>query len=63
MTVAIRDTVLGALITAGVEVFGCFDLDEFVRHKLHRVADRINAVTGTERFQQLGQGRLRQGHR
>jgi hypothetical protein len=63
MTVAIRGTVLDALITAGAEVLGCFDLDEFLQHELHRVADQIHAVTGTERVQELGHGRLRQGHR
>lgn len=32
------------------------DLDEFLQHEPHRLADQIHAVTGAESVQQIGDG-------
>ena len=53
--------VVGALIPAGADHLGRLGLDQLLQHDAHRLADQIDAVTGTERVQQLGQGRLGQG--
>ena len=61
--VAVGDPGVGALVAAGADLLGRFDLDQLLQHHPHRVADQIDTLTGTERVQQLGHGRLRQGHR
>jgi hypothetical protein len=37
---------------------GGFGFDQFLHHNPHGLADQIHAVTGTERLEQLGHGRL-----
>ena len=62
-TVAFSDPGIGAFVAGGADLFGRFDLDQLLQHQLHGVADQIDAFTGTERVQELGHDRLRQGHR
>ena len=56
--VALVRTRLAALVHAGADHLGRFDLDELLQHETHGLADQIDTVTGTERVQQLGNGRL-----
>ncbi len=61
--VAVGHPLLGALVAAGSDPLGSFGFDQFLHHHADRLTDQIDAVTGTERIEQLGQGRLGQGHR
>lgn len=61
--VAFGDTVLGALIPVRADHPGRFELDQLLQHQAHALTDQVHAITGTERLEQLGQGRLGQGHR
>jgi hypothetical protein len=63
MPVAFGRAALAALVAGRADHLGHLELDQLLKHHLDRVADQINAVTGTERIQQLGQGRLGQSHR
>ena len=63
MPVAFGDPVLGAFVAAGADPLGGFGFDQLLHHHADRLADQIHAVTGAERLEQLGQGRLGQGHR
>ena len=63
LTVALGDTVLGALIGCGADPFGGFELDQLLQRDADRITDQIDAIPGTERLEELGQGRLGQGHR
>jgi hypothetical protein len=49
---------LGALIRCGADLLGRFDLDQLLQHESNGLADQVHAVTGAERVQQLGHGRL-----
>ena len=42
---------------------GGLQFDQFLQHETDRIADQIDTVTSAERVEQLGQDRLRQGHR
>ena len=55
--------VLGALVAGGADPLGRLGFDQLLHHHPDRLADQIHAVTGTERLEQLGHGRLGQGHR
>lgn len=61
--VAFADAVLGAFVGSGADPFGCFDLDQLLQCNTHGFADQIDAVTRAERVEELGKGRLWQGHR
>jgi hypothetical protein len=61
--VALGHPCVGALVAGGTNPIGGFQLDELLQHQTDSITDQINAVTSTERVQQLGQDRLRQGHR
>ncbi|WP_372446625.1 hypothetical protein [Nocardioides faecalis] len=63
MTVAFGDTALGALVGCNADAFGCLELDQLLERDADRIADQIDAITGTERVEKLRQGRLGQGHR
>ncbi|KRF40081.1 hypothetical protein ASG96_03925 [Terrabacter sp. Soil810] len=52
-----------ALVPAGADHLRGFDLDQLVQRQLDRVLDQVHPLPSAERLQQLGQGRLRQGHR
>lgn len=63
VTVAFGDTVLGALIGGRADMLGRFQLDELLERDTNRLADQVDALPGTERLKDLGQGRLGHGHR
>jgi len=54
---------LGALVSGSTDPLGRLQFDQLLQHDTNTVADQIGAITTTERLQQFGQGRLRQGHR
>jgi len=49
---------LGALIPGGADPFGGLGLDQLLHYQTHRLTDQIKPVTGAERLQHLGHGRL-----
>ena len=55
--------VSAALVRCGADPLGRLGFDQFLQHQPDRLTDQIHAVTGAERLEQLGQGRLGQGHR
>ena len=61
--VAFGDTILGALVALGADHAGGFELDELLQDGADRLADHVDTVAGVERLEELGQGRLGQGHR
>ena len=61
--VAVGHPLLGAFVAAGADPLGRFGFNQFLHHHPDRLTDKIHAVTGAERIEQLGQGRLGQGHR
>ena len=61
--VAFGETVLGALVTFRADHARGFELDELLEHGADRLADHVDAVAGAEGLEELGQGRLGQGHR
>jgi hypothetical protein len=58
VTVAFGHTIVGTLITASADVLDRLGLDHLLQHQLHGIADQVHAVTGAERVQQIGHGRL-----
>ena len=40
-----------------------FQLDQRLQHQLHRLAHEVDVAAGAQRVEQLGQGRLVEGHR
>ncbi len=61
--VALGDPLRAPFVAAGADHLGGLNLDQFLEHEPDRLANQINAVTGTECVQQLRHGRIRQGHR
>jgi hypothetical protein len=59
----VRGAVIGALIATGADHLGGLDLDQLLQRDTDGFTDQVDAVTGAERLEQLGQGRLGQGHR
>ncbi len=62
-TVAIGHPSVAAFITGSADPFSGFELDEFLQHQTDGITDQVDAITSAERVEQLGQGRLWQGHR
>ena len=60
--VAFGDPLRGPFVAGRADHLRGLDLDQFLEHEPDRLANQINAVTGTECVQQLGHGRIRQGH-
>jgi hypothetical protein len=58
MTIAFIHPALGALIAPGADHVGRLELDQLLHHQTHRVTDQVNAITSTQRREQLRQGRL-----
>jgi hypothetical protein len=58
MTIAFIRTRLGALVSAGADRFGGFELDQLLHHQTHSVSDQIDSVAGAQRVEKFGQGRL-----
>jgi len=54
---------LAALVLRHADPLGRFGLDQLLHDHPDRLADQINAFTGAERPEQLGHGRMGQGHR
>src|SRR5690606_41857065 len=63
VTVALVHPLLCAFVAGGADHLGGFDLDQLLEHQADRLADQIDALAGAERVEQLGHGRLKQGHR
>ena len=61
--VAFGDAVLGALVPLRTDHPCGFELDELLKHGANRLTEHVDAIAGAERLEQLGQGRLGQGHR
>jgi len=58
-----RGAPLRAFIALGADRLGRFQLDEGLQHDLHGIAEHIHVAAGTQRVQQVGQGRLVKGDR
>lgn len=63
VAVAFGHAVLGALVGCCADAFGGFEFDQLLQRDPDGVTDEVDAVPGTERLEELGQGRLGQGHR
>jgi hypothetical protein len=59
----LSDPALGAFVADGTDLLGHFDLDQLLHHQSYGFANEINSFPGAQRVEQLGQDRLRQGHR
>ena len=49
---------VGALVAAGADGLGRLELDELLEDERHGLAHDVEAVSGADRVEQLGQGRL-----
>ena len=63
VTVAFIRSSLGAFISGSANVIGDLELDQLLHHQTHGVTDQIDAITGSERVEKFGQGRLIKTHR
>ena len=54
---------LGALIGPGADVLGGLDLDQRLQHQGEPFTDEVQVTAGAQCIQELGQGRLAEGHR
>jgi hypothetical protein len=54
---------VGALIGPGADVLGGLGVDQGLQHQGQALADDVQVTTGAQRVQQIGNGRLVQGHR
>jgi hypothetical protein len=54
---------LGALIAVGADVLGGLDLDQGLQDHGQPLTDHVKITAGAQGIQQVGQGRLIQGHR
>jgi hypothetical protein len=57
-TIAFGNPILGALIAPGADPLGRLGFDQFLHHDPYRIANKIHAITGTERLEQFRHGRL-----
>ena len=58
VAVAVGGALVGALVATGTDGLGGLELDELLEDEAHRLAQRVGAITGADRLEQLGQGRL-----
>ena len=58
MPVALGDTAIGAFVAAGADRRRGFGLDQLLQRPAGQLADQIDAITGLQRGEQVGQGRL-----
>src|SRR5690606_23855121 len=63
VAVAFDGAVLRPFVGSGADPFGRFELDQLLERDPDRFADQVDAITGAECVEDLGQGRLGQGHR
>src|SRR6266545_1122942 len=61
--VALVDPGLGALVAGRADRLGGFGLDELLKYSADRLADQVDRFAGASYLQQIGYGRLWQGHR
>ena len=61
--VAVGRALVGPLVPPGPDRLGGLGLDELLEHERQRLAHDIQRAAGAHRVKQLGQGRLREGHR
>jgi hypothetical protein len=54
---------LGALIAVGADVLGGLGVDQGLQDHGQPLTDHVKITAGAQRIQQLGQGRLAEGHR
>jgi hypothetical protein len=52
-----------ALVAAGADLLGSLRLDQRLQHQRQAFTNNIQVPAGAQCIQQLGQGRLVQGHR
>jgi hypothetical protein len=50
--------VVGALVAGRADRLRGLQLDELLEDEAHGLAQGVGAITGTDRLEQLGQGRL-----
>jgi hypothetical protein len=61
--VAMGGALLAPLIGPSADVLGGLDLDQRLQHQGEPFADDVQVTAGVQCIQQLGQGRLAEGHR
>jgi hypothetical protein len=61
--VAVSGALLGPLIGPSADVLGGLGVDQCLQDQRQRLADEVEVATGAQCIQQLGQGRLAEGHR
>src|SRR4029450_6326118 len=61
--VAVSGALLGPLIGPSADVPGGFGVDQCLQDQSERLADDVEVPTGAQCIQQVGQGRLAEGHR
>jgi hypothetical protein len=61
--VAVGGALLGSLIGPSADALGGLDLDQRLEHQGEPLADDVQVTASAQCIQQLGQGRLVQGHR
>jgi hypothetical protein len=54
---------LGALIGSGADVLGGLGVDQGLEHQREPFADDVQVTADVQCIQQVGQGRLAEGHR
>ena len=54
---------VGALVPASADVLGGLGIDQRLEHQREPLADDVQVTASTQCIQQLGQGRLAEGHR
>jgi hypothetical protein len=52
-----------AFIAPGADDLGGFEVDQRLQHELHRLAHEVEISARTQCVEQVGQGRLVEGHR
>ncbi len=61
--VALGDAGVGPLVPGGADHLRGLELDQVLQRDPDRFTDQVHALPGAEHLEQLGQGRLGQGHR
>src|SRR5512132_2339406 len=63
VAVAMGGALLAALIGTSADVLGGLGIDQRLEHQGEPFADEVQVTAGAQCIQQLGQGRLVEGHR
>jgi hypothetical protein len=59
----VGDPLVGALVAGGSESLRRLEVDELLQDERHRLARDVDRAAGMDGVEQLGQGRLWEGHR